>query len=316
MFEPIIKTDISMLPKTIETNLSDLEPIIAEKVEAAKSLVVSADNLEDCERAEADAALLTKLAKRLSEFRLTWTKEWQAPFEGVIAKCKDYEKRLKDAGEDLRSKAKVGRDKVREAKKLELAKAWDSELASVFGDEADKFPHFRNFFDMMVDEKTTGCWTNRGKKVEKCVEEMRVEISRCAESLNALRANYGDAGAEIMQVAEDGLGAHFDMGEAVSAVNAYKAQKERVEAARKAAEERAAAIAAARAAARAAATAPVAHAPAAAAPAAPARTMAHAEPVSAKVETYRLAVTGTRAALCALRKWGEANGITFKNLDR
>jgi threonine aldolase len=33
------------------------------------------------------------------------------------------------------------------------------------------------------------------------------------------------------------------------------------------------------------------------------------------LETYRLAVTGTRANLIALRKWGEEHGITFKNID-
>ena len=39
-------------------------------------------------------------------------------------------------------------------------------------------------------------------------------------------------------------------------------------------------------------------------------------PVTAKLETYNLAVTGTRADLIALRKWGEAHGISFKNVDR
>lgn len=36
MFEPRIITDISHLPKNIETNLAELEPIIAEKCEREK----------------------------------------------------------------------------------------------------------------------------------------------------------------------------------------------------------------------------------------------------------------------------------------
>ena len=311
MFEPIIKTDISILPKNIETNLDDLKPFIDEKVKNAKSLVVNADNIEECEHAEADAALLTKLAKKVSEFRLTWTKQWQSPFEGVIAKCKDYEKQLKEAGEDLRQKAKAGRDKVRAEKRVELENIWRQELSDIFGEEAKKFPHFDNFFKMMTDEATTGCWTNRGKKVEKCVDEMRVEINRCSEALNSLRTMFADHGADIQQVAEDALGKHFDMNEAIESVNSYKNQQERIEAARIAAQERSAAQAAQTA----ANPAPTAPAPAPAASDAP-RTMTQDAPVSVKLESYRLKVTGTRGNLVAMRKWGEAHGITFENLDK
>ena len=70
MFEPIIKTDISVLPKKIETNLDELEAVIKEKEEFARSLVVNVDSEEELVKADADAALLTKMEKRISRFRI------------------------------------------------------------------------------------------------------------------------------------------------------------------------------------------------------------------------------------------------------
>lgn len=305
MFEPIIKTDISMLPKSIETNLDELEPFITKKVEEAKSLVVNADSIEECERAEADAALLNKLSKRVSEFRLTWTKEWQSPFEVVIAKCKDYEKKLKDASEDLRSKAKVGRDKVREAKKEALRKMWEEQIEKTFS--GLRFSHFNSFFEKMTNERTTGCWTNRGKSLDKCAEEMGIEISRCFEALKTIRAFHEKEDLDIQRVAEDAFGENCDVQEAIVAVNQYKAQQARIEEARKQAAEREAVRQA-----RLSVSVP------ADAPAKPveAPSVLVQDAPTEKVETYRLAITGTRTNLFALRKFGEEHGITFKNLDK
>lgn len=306
MFEPIIKTDISMLPKTIETNLGDLEPFIADKCESAKALVVNPESIEECEMAEADATLLTKLQKRISTFRLTWTKQWQAPFEGVIAKCKDYERKLGDASADLKAKAKQGRDIVRDRKRESLAKIWGEQIRVRYGDVT--FPHFDTFFAMMTDEGTTGCWTNRGKKDKQIVEEMIAELDRCSEALRSLMAMVAGDTPAIQQVAKDALGVHFDMTEAIGAVNSYKAQQERIKAAEDAAR--------ARLQAEQGKTATQQVAKPSEAPAPSPAVLVQDAPVTAKLETYNLAVTGTRADLVALRKWGEAHGISFKNLDR
>lgn len=306
MFEPIIKTDISMLPKTIETNLGELEPFIADKCESAKALVVNPESIEDCEMAEADATLLTKLQKRISTFRLTWTKQWQAPFEGVIAKCKDYERKLGDASADLKAKAKQGRDIVRDRKRTQLEGVWETLIKERFAD--DYWVHFDTFFAMMTDEGTTGCWTNRGKKEKQITEEMVAELDRCAEAMRSLMAMVAGDTPAIQQVAKDALGRHFDMTEAIGAVNSYKAQQERIKAAEDAARERLQA--------EQGKTTPQQVAKPSEAPAPSPAVLVQDAPVTAKLETYNLAVTGTRADLIALRKWGEAHGISFKNLDR
>ena len=60
----------------------------------------------------------------------------------------------------------------------------------------------------------------------------------------------------------------------------------------------------------------IAEAPAPVSQPAPAPVAKVAATETGKLEACRLAVTGTRAALVELRKWGEAHGVSFKNLDR
>lgn len=225
MFEPIIKTDISMLPKNIETNLDELEPFIWDKVESAKNLVVDATSIEDCEKAEADAALLTKMAKRISEFRLTWTKFWQSPFESVIAKCKSYERDLTAAGDDLRQKAKAGRDIVKQNKKADISAIWIGLIESAFGSSVS-YEHLRRFFDMMCADSTKGCWLNRGKKIEAIRKEMTAEIERCVQMRDTAYALYPDP--ELRQTVDESLGRAFAIQDVVEAVNEYKAVRAKV----------------------------------------------------------------------------------------
>lgn len=315
MFEPIIKTDLSTLPQRIETNLDDLNPFITEKVERAKSLVVNVTSLEEVEAAEADAALLTKLAKKVSRFRLDWVAVWNQPFESVIAKCKDYERRLNDAATDLRGKAKDGRDLVRAKVCDTLAHEWGKLTLEAF--DGAEYPWFAEFFATMTNEKTTGCWTNRGKKLEKVIEEMRAELKRCADALATIQATYAAESAGVLSVAVDALGKRFDIPEAINAVNAYKAQQARAAEAERIAAERAAA---AKAEAEAETTIVVASGKMVECPMKThdeERVLVTDAPIAgAKVESYRLEVTGTRADLVALRRWGEAHGITFRNLDK
>lgn len=305
MFEPIIKTDISVLPKKIETNLDELEAVIKEKEEFARSLVVNVDSEEELVKADADAALLTKMEKRISRFRIDWTKEWQAPFESVIAKCKDYESRLKNAAADLRGKTEIGKEKIRAAKCEKLLAVWNDKTAAC-GITA---PHFVRFFATMTDTATTGCWLNKGVKPEAAERQMDEEIARCVTALTTIKSNYGNESEEIKQKAWLALRENFDIAEAIAAVNAYKAEQAELAEAKKRDEER-------KAAAMEKAKQELAEkheAPAPAPAPAPAASVAPV-PATDKVsfETYILKVTGTRAALIALKAWCAENGVTLK----
>lgn len=310
MFEPKIITDTSMLPKSIETNLDELEPIIAERCNLANSLVVSPDSIEECEKADADATLLTKLGERIKRCRIDWTSSWQSPFEGVIAKCKDYEARLADAAKNLREKSSIGKERVKAVKRGKLLSVWQGKVAMT-GDIAEA-SYFDLYFNTMTDAKTKGNWLNKTAKEEAAYKQMDDELARCAAANATMLSMMTGKPAGTVQVARDTLFKHFDLTEVAQAVARYEEQQERVRQAEEAAkarlEER---------------RRMMAEQPAAPAPAPveqPPENTRHASRASVTesvpLETYRLAVTGTRAALAELRKWGEAHGISFRNLDR
>ena len=316
MFEPKIITDISMLPKNIETNLAELEPIIAEKCELANTLVVSPDSLEECDRADADAAMLTKLSDRIKRFRLDWTASWQSPFEGVIAKCKDYERRLAEAAKNLREKSAVGKDKVKAAKREALLDVWRAKLATKAEPKIRDAPHFDAFFATMTDPKTKGNWLNKGTKESAAYEQMDAEIARCKGARDTIESMVLTESTAIQTVAYDALSRRFDVAEAVAAITEYRNQMERIKKQEEAAKAR---LAEARRRTQEAPQNPIqtpavepSQAPATS-PVEPPRVLADG---GVPLETYRLAVTGTRANLLALRKWGEEHGITFKNIDK
>lgn len=316
MFEPKILTDISHLPKNIETNLAELEPIIKEKCELANTLVVSPDSLEECDRADADAAMLTKLSDRIKRFRLDWTASWQSPFEGVIAKCKDYERRLSDAAKNLRDKSAVGKDKVKAAKREKLLEVWREKLGEKIPVELHSAPHFSVYFDMMTDAKTKGNWLNKGVRESAALEQMDAEIARCVSAAATMESMVASESTAVQTVAVEALRERFELADVASAIAEYKAQQERIRIQEEAAKAR---LADARRRTQEAPQNPVqtpavepSQAPATS-PVEPPRVLADG---GVPLETYRLAVTGTRANLIALRKWGEGHGITFKNMDK
>lgn len=307
MFEPKIITDISMLPKSIETNLEELEPVIAEKCELANSLVVSPDSLEDCDHADADAAMLTKLCDRIKRFRLDWTASWQSPFEGVIAKCKDYERRLADAAKNLREKSAVGKDKIKAAKCDGYRQDWEGKIIEAIPRDFCGAPWFSLFFAERTDAKTKGNWLNKTAKPDAVRGEMDAELERCVTAIDTAAKMYTGESAGLRAVAEKALAMRFEIADAVEAVNAYREQQRMVaeaEARAKEAREAAQPIAPQK---------PVEQKPVSQPKEEPPRVLSGE---GRPLETYRLAITGTREALIALRKWGEEHGIQFKNLDR
>lgn len=305
MFEPKIITDISMLPKTIETNLAEIEPIIAEKCEFANSLVVDVDSIEDCERADKDAGDLKKLAERIKRFRIDWTATWQSPFDKVIAKCKEYEARLTEAERNLRDKSAVGKDKIKAKKRDELKKIWEEKISEQIAEPYRAASHFSVFFGMMTAANTKGNWLNKGVKVEHATEQMLAELTRCAGVLSTVEAmiDADDIGAR--EIANLNVGKHFDIAEVVTAINRYKEEQARIKEAQKRAQERVEAN-------RGIVAPPAEEKSVEAVISAPTATPAPTPtPTPDKIETYRIEVRGTRSALKALREWGEKHGVAF-----
>jgi len=314
MFELKILTDLSTMPKRVETNINEVEPIIQSAIARVDGLVVT-DKKEDIIAADADAAKLTKMAKAIQRFRLDHIALWKEPMEAFEAKCKDAEKRLTEAADSLRTKTSEVKDMWREKKRQLCAGVWAAKLAEAF--PRDKDVHdcaaARSFFDLWTNPKTKGTWVNSSVDIRDVEAAMDGEIERMKGVLRAVAANYESADDEVKMKARKAALASFDMNAIIAEVNAYVAERDEMEKAKAelAAKRQAQAAANSVPAASATPTPPNPPTPQADAPAAPA-----AAPATEADETYRLAITGKRSALIALRQYGIKLGITFKNLDK
>lgn len=317
MFELKILTDLSTMPKRVETNIDEVEPIIKSAIARVEGLVVT-DKKEDILAADADAAKLTKMAKAIQRFRIDHIALWKEPMEAFETKCKDAEKRLTEAADTLRTKTSEVKDMWREKKRQLCAGVWAAKLAEAFAGEKDvqESAAARAYFDLWTNPKTKGTWVNSSVDIRAVEEAMDEEVELIRRVLDAVAANYANADDEVKMKARKAALASFDMNAVIAEVNAYVAEREEMEKAK-------AALAAkrqAQAAQEAANPAPAASAPAAPtptpAPQADAPAAPAAAPANDPVETYRLAVTGKRSALIALRQYGLKLGITFKNLDK
>ncbi len=320
MFELKILTDLSAMPKRVETNIDEVEPIIKSAIARVDGLIVT-DKKEDILAADADAAKLTKMAKAIQRFRIDHIALWKEPMEAFETKCKDAEKRLNEAADTLRTKTSEVKDMWR-AKKRELcAGVWKAKLAEAFAGQDDVIAceGAKAFFDLWTNPKTKGTWVNLSVDIRAVEEAMDAEIVRMKAMLGTVAANYGNADDEVKMKARKSCLASFDMNAVVAEVNAWVKEREEMERAKAALAAKREAQAA-EAAKKAANPAPAAPAPVTPPPPPPPAADAPAGETDAsateRVETYNLAVTGTRKALIALRQYGIGLGITFKNIDK
>lgn len=286
MFEPKILTEVN-LPKVVETNLAELDGVIAEKVANANALVVT-NNKADVVAADKDAAELNKMSERIKRFRIDFVDWWKKPLADVEARCKKYEKSLSDTAKDLRAKTEEVKEIWRNAEREEYRQMWDAHIAENIDSELSDSPYFVEFFDTWTNPKTVGSWCNASMSGAKVDAAMLEEIKRIKTAIETAKAMWKD---DDLIAALRELRVRFDLTDAVNAVNRYKAVKE--ESARKAAEqEREVRIQNQIKAERKMATEPV------------------------DLLTYRLAVTGSRDALFRLKEFCLNNGIQVKNLDK
>lgn len=336
-FEPKIDQELT-IPAAIKTNIAELDGVIKEKEELAKSLVVT-DDLTQVDAADKDAAEIGKMAKSLSRFRIDFINKWKAPIAEFEATCKSYEKRLDAAAAALRTKTAEVKAGWRKKKCDEFLAVWTDKVRAAFAEDVAASPHFLEFFTHWTANTTVGNWLNKSMTDAKVSAAMDSEIERIKTVVSAVTETYAGESAEVKAKANLALLSHFDTNEVMQTVNKWKreqaelaerkAKMEREEAERKAREEaerkereeaerRAAEVE--RAKVEEARREESAAAPAAAAP----TPEAQHTPVTPRAEiapedpVYRLSITITekKSKLDALRNFMADNAITYvKNCD-
>lgn len=312
-FELKIKTDLSNLPKIVETNIDEVQPLIKAAIERTKGLEVT-DNRDEIVAADEDASKLTKMKQAISRFRIDHMALWAKPMEDFEKKCKAAEKSLDEAATEIKTKTGEVKELWRNRKKDECGKLWNNILTDAFGNDAEivKAAEGGAFWQLWTNPKTKGTWLNSSVKLQPTINDaMTAEVERMKQVIAAVETNYANDSEEVRAKARLAMLVKFDLADVVTAVTSWKAQEaeiaKRAEAERQAKADLAAKRAASGQGAPVSAVKPTPT---------PTKVEPKAEPAPKKLETYRLAITGTREDLAALKAWGIAHGITFTNLDK
>ena len=315
MFALQIKTDLSVLPKVVETNIDEIEPIIAEKLAKVDGLIVDESGLS---AAKADAADFRKLAKGISTFRKDHIAIWKAPMEAFETKCKTFEKRLDAAADELTAKVNKIVDQ-RKAEKRErmralMQKAIDEKFPGDAMRPVRESPFWAGWFANWTDTKQKGCWLNSTIADEFAYNSTITEADRVLEDFAAIRDNYSQADHETKRKAFLTFAASLDLKQTLQIMRAWTIEREALAAAR-------AADAAAKAenqpaSASAPATPAVEPAPAPNAPQAVQPPPAPAVAPSAQVRAWEVRIEGTNAAVKAVVDYARSIGVKIEQIKR
>ena len=126
MFELVIKTDLSKMPKVVETNIDEVTPVIDAAIAKLDGLEVT-DNKDEIVAADQDAAKLRKMCDAIKRFRLDHIALWKEPMEQFETKCKASEKRLTEAAASITAKTAEVKELWR-YRKREKCREWMGEL--------------------------------------------------------------------------------------------------------------------------------------------------------------------------------------------
>ena len=310
MFELVIKTDLSKMPKVVETNIDEVTPVIDAAIAKLDGLEVT-DNKDEILAADQDAAKLRKMCDAIKRFRLDHIALWKEPMEQFETKCKAAEKRLTESAASITAKTAEVKDLWRERKREQCAVWWKELLETNFAGKGDVIGSVsaRSFFDNWTNPKTKGTWVNSSVHEASIKQAMQAEIDRMKATMEGVEANYANEPEEVKAKARLAMLERFDMNDVITAVNAWKKEQAeiaaRAEAERKRQAEKDAAMEA---------QAALAAKREQAAQISPEPPKAEPPKDDAQVETYRLKITGTREALTKLREYGESLGISFKKI--
>ena len=231
-----ITTDMDALPAAIEFNYTELKNALQSYLARFDGLVVTEDQIR---QATVDRAEINRVAKTIARARIDTKKRYLEPFELFEARAKELEGLCKEVEGKIAEQLEEFEKARVERKLAETDRLWHEIRGQFFSAEEEcGSPHWDEFLAEKVNPKTKGCWLNKGATRDIVEAEMRAECKRCREVLDMVKGMYAEADEETQAKAYLRCVETFDLQRTVQAVNAFKAEREALAAARKAKEER------------------------------------------------------------------------------
>ena len=241
--------------------------------------------LDNPDAAKTDKAYLNKLLDDVADKRKKATATWNKPLDEFISVMKDLEKKINNASNQLKTITDKAVQQEKDEKKAKIVEFWNT----------------LNFTIVPLDRVFNPKWLNKTEKMANIMEECQVIVDKINTEMNTLKSMQ-DEDSEVLQ---SFYLETLDLNATLQKGNQLKENRARIKAEeeRKAAESKAENMGA---------------------------TVIRKEPeitphvdigrksdvsaVSEPVATFRLEVTAPASKLMALRKFIDANGITYKKI--
>lgn len=243
--------------------------------------------LDDPDAAKTDKAYLNKLKEDVADKRKKATATWNKPLDEFISVMKDLEKKIDCASNELKTVTDKAAQQEKDEKKAKIIEFWNT----------------LNFTIVPLDRVFNPKWLNKGEKMASIMEDCKAIVDKITTEMNTLK-NMQDEDSEVLQsfyLETLNLNATLQKGNQLKENRArIKAEEERKAAENKAVEMGATIIQ----------KQTVSAWKDEPQPETVLTTTESKEPVA----TFRLEVTAPASKLMALRKFIDANGITYKKI--
>ena len=242
--------------------------------------------LDDPDAADKDKKYLNKLLENVAEKRKMAVKTWNKPLEEFISVMTELEKNINSASNSLKTIVDKAKQQEIDEKKAKIVEFWNT----------------LNFTIVPLDRVFNSKWLNKGEKMTSIMEECKAITEKITTEMNTLKSMQ-DEDSEILQAFYlDTL----DLNATLQKGNQLKENRARI----KAEEERKAAVD----------KLPFGKPVIPSAEQKKEYNEQEIENISKQnltvepIATFRLEVTATASKLMALRKFIDANGITYKKI--
>lgn len=151
-----------------------------EDVSVFKGLIIDEDNLEEAPKWRAE---LNKKAKRISDFRIAFEKDYKKRIEKSTSQLKELSAIYTDASNNIDTQVKAFDDKRK-------AEKWE-QIQQIF---EETFSGWETIFDISAIESfSDGKWMNKGTSIEtikKFMVDTKKKIESGISSIKGLRSKY------------------------------------------------------------------------------------------------------------------------------
>lgn len=182
--EFILKTDLNLLPKSIDFNFEDLKNQITERVAYYNALVVTEDAIKD---AKSDRASLNSLKTAIEDRRKQIKKQYLEPYEVLEKQCKELVSLIDSPIKSIDSQLQVFEEKLTQEKWILIEECYKSEVK-----ELEALVPLEKILPIK--------WRNKGESTENICNQIGDTLDRIRNELETIENLNSEYKSQMIDV--------------------------------------------------------------------------------------------------------------------